>query len=85
MICRQDYKEHHKSYMLSIAIAILWYNYLQKIGGSKMKKRKLSIQNHVDVMAKVAMAFSEMSANSRCICIYHQPKMPVGLQKLKKN
>jgi len=50
-----------------------------------MKKRKTDSLNHANVMAKVAMAFSEMSANSRCVCIYHQPKMPVGLQKLKKN
>lgn len=35
-------------------------------------------------IVKMAFAFSEMSANSKCVCIYHQPKKPEELNSLKR-
>lgn len=49
-----------------------------------MKYTKPSVQKHVNIMASVAMGFSKMAANSRCVCIYHQPEMPKSLAKLRK-
>lgn len=49
-----------------------------------MKKFKQFISKHASVVASMALMFSVMVANSRCVCIYHQPKIPEGLQKLKK-
>lgn len=37
-----------------------------------------------DILAKAAVSVSKMSANSRCCYIYHQPKMPNDLKKLRK-
>ena len=48
-----------------------------------MKKTNYYFKNHANLIASLAMAFCVMAA-SRCVCIYHQPKMPDGLQKLKK-
>lgn len=50
-----------------------------------MRKIKFFMKNHSSVMASIAMVFSVMAINSRCVCIYHQPPMPDSLQKLKKN
>lgn len=36
------------------------------------------------VMANVAMKFGKIAANSACCYIYHQPKMPEGMKKLRK-
>ena len=49
-----------------------------------MKKTNYYFKNHANLIASLAMAFCVIAANSRCVCIYHQPKMPDGLQKLKK-
>lgn len=49
-----------------------------------MKKIKFFIRNHANIMASLAMMFSVLAINSRCVCIYHQPKMPDSLQKLKR-
>lgn len=35
-------------------------------------------------LAKTALSFSKISANSRCMSIFHQPKKPDNLQKLRK-
>lgn len=51
----------------------------------KMKKIEHFIQSHVNVLASLAMVFSVLAANSRCVCIYHQPSIPEGLQKLKRS
>lgn len=48
-----------------------------------MKNTK-KLQKHVKVMADLAMGVSKMAANSRCVCIYHQPKMPEEMRKLRK-
>lgn len=37
----------------------------------------------VNIMAGVARKFSVLAANSRCVCIYHQPKMPKSIKNLK--
>ena len=50
-----------------------------------MKKIKSFIQKHANVMASLAMVFSVMAVNSRCVCIYHQPKMPKEMKKLKND
>lgn len=38
-----------------------------------------------EFLAKAAMVFGKAAANSTCCYIYHQPKMPEGLKKLRKN
>lgn len=35
-------------------------------------------------LASVSMAFSGLAANSKCMCIYHQPEKPDALKKLRK-
>lgn len=48
-----------------------------------MKRRRIHIKNHANVIASLAMVFSYLAVNSRCVCIFHQPKMPVELNRLK--
>jgi len=36
------------------------------------------------IMEKVARKSVEIAADSRCMYIYHQPKMPVELKNFKK-
>lgn len=48
-----------------------------------MKKIKCFLNKHANVMASFALVFSVVAANSRCVCIYHQPKMP-NMKKLIK-
>jgi cyclic lactone autoinducer peptide len=50
-----------------------------------MKKIKSFIQKHANVLASFAMLFSLIAVNSRCVCIYHQPKMPEEMKKLKND
>lgn len=35
-------------------------------------------------LASFALLFGVMAANTRCICIYHQPQMPEEIKNLKK-
>lgn len=35
-------------------------------------------------MEKVARKSVEVAADSRCMYLYHQPKMPEGIKKIKK-
>lgn len=44
----------------------------------------LKMKKGANVLANLALEFSTMAANSRCICIYHQPKMPDAVRKLRK-
>lgn len=46
---------------------------------------KVFIQKNANIMASVALVFSIIAVNSRCVCIYHQPDMPNSLKRLKKN
>lgn len=35
------------------------------------------------ILANVSLKFSKMSVDSACCYIYHQPKMPEALKKMK--
>ena len=48
-----------------------------------MKENKRQMVNIAKIMTKVAKISGVMAANTRCVSIYHQPKMPAGLRKLK--
>lgn len=48
-----------------------------------MKKIKYFFSKHANLMASLALVFSVAAANSRCVCIYHQPKMP-DMKKLMR-
>lgn len=49
-----------------------------------MEEKKAVLNKSVNIMAKFAIAAAKLSVNSRCVCIYHQPKMPEVLS-LEKN
>lgn len=53
-----------------------------------MEEKKAVLNKSVNIMAKFAIAAAKLSVNSRCVCIYHQPKMPevlsLGKDKWKK-
>lgn len=49
-----------------------------------MKSKNVKFQT-AKVLAKVSLKLGRMSANSACAYIYHQPKMPNELKKVKKN
>ncbi|MBC5746186.1 cyclic lactone autoinducer peptide [Lachnospiraceae bacterium MD308] len=49
-----------------------------------MINMKLFIKKHSNMIASLAMAFSFLAANSRCVCIFHQPEMPDDLRYLHK-
>ncbi len=44
----------------------------------------LNVKKGASLLSNIALSFSTMAANSRCICIYHQPKMPDEVRKLRK-
>lgn len=56
-----------------------------KNGVKKMKEMKEINSKSANVMANIALGFSKLAANSRCVFIYHQPKMPSSLKKLRKH
>lgn len=49
-----------------------------------MKMNRVKIKRLANLIASFAMVFSFVAANSRCVCIFHQPVMPDELKKLKK-
>ena len=57
----------------------------QKIvkGVSHMKNKNIKLQS-AKVLANASLQLGKVSANSSCIYIFHQPKMPDELKKLKK-
>jgi cyclic lactone autoinducer peptide len=57
----------------------------QKIvkGVSHMKNENIKLQS-AKALANASLQFGKVSANSTCIYIFHQPKMPDELKKLKK-
>lgn len=72
-----------------IVTVMLKYIYLKRIGGDYMENYK-NYQNRegrkvVDIMAKVALTFGKVAANSTCCYIYHQPKMPESLKRFRKS
>lgn len=48
-----------------------------------MKAKNGKIQP-AKALANVSLKLGKMSANSACVYIFHQPKMPVELKKIKK-
>lgn len=47
-----------------------------------MKSKNVKIQL-AKVLANVSLKLGKMSADSTCVYIYHQPKMPSGIKELK--
>lgn len=35
-------------------------------------------------LGDIAKKVGELSANTKCVCIYHQPKMPEEIKKMRK-
>ena len=48
-----------------------------------MKTKNVKIQP-AKVLANVSLKLGKISADSACAYIYHQPKMPETLRKMKK-
>lgn len=48
-----------------------------------MKNFKKIIQKRGNLIANLALIFSVFAANSRCVCIFHQPSMPKEVKGLK--
>ena len=48
-----------------------------------MKLKKVKNQS-AKALANVSLKLGKMSAESACCYIYHQPKMPAALKKMKK-
>lgn len=48
-----------------------------------MKSKNLKNQP-AKVLANLSLKLGKMSAHSACCYIYHQPKMPEALKKMKK-
>lgn len=71
--------------MTSIQIIFFCMVKYQKIvkGVSQMKNRNIKLQS-AKVLANASLQLGKVSANSSCIYIFHQPKMPDELKKLKK-
>lgn len=47
-------------------------------------KKKNGKKMFVNAMTSVAAFAMIVAANSRCVFIYHQPKQPAALRKLRK-
>ena len=47
--------------------------------------KKIDFKKCANVLAGMAMMFSLVAVNTRCVFIFHQPKMPEEMKKLKKN
>lgn len=46
---------------------------------------KKTIKNRgAKVLGVIARKVGELSANTKCVCIYHQPNMPEEIKKLRK-
>lgn len=46
-----------------------------------LKNKKIGLGS---ILASTALGVAKMGANSRCACIYHQPKMPKEVKCLKR-
>lgn len=49
-----------------------------------MKKGKKITLTPAHVLANLSLVSSKVAANTRCVFIYHQPKMPECVSKLRK-
>lgn len=65
---------------------VFWYNFGKKYnknqGDDLMSKKSLKLGK---VIADLALKVTTSNANSICIFLVHQPKLPHGAEKLKKN
>lgn len=70
--------------MTSIQIIVFCMVKYQKIvkGVSHMKNKNIKLQS-AKALANASLQLGKVSANSSCIYIFHQPKMPDELKKLK--
>lgn len=50
----------------------------------KRIKNKTSKNNFQNIVCLIAMMFSVIAANSRCMCIYHDLEKPEELKRLRK-
>ncbi|WP_371287465.1 cyclic lactone autoinducer peptide [Dorea sp.] len=48
-----------------------------------MSKNKLQFQS-AKALANISLRLGKISANSACCYIYHQPKMPETIKKMRK-
>lgn len=46
--------------------------------------KKFDFKKQANLLASVAMMFSILAVNTRCVFIFHQPKMPESLKDLKR-
>lgn len=58
--------------------------FIKKKSGKNKINMKLFIKKHSNMIASLEMAFSFFAANSRCVCIFHQPEMLNDLISLPK-
>lgn len=52
-----------------------------------MNKSRRLLTKHMDsanMLASFALIFSIMAANTKCMCIFHQPKKPESIKSLRK-
>lgn len=52
--------------------------------GTNKIERSL-IKQSAKILAGISLSIGKVAANSACIFIYHQPKMPQALKKMRKN
>lgn len=48
-----------------------------------MKNKNMKAQS-AKALASVSLKLGKISADSACVYLFHQPKMPAGLKELKK-
>lgn len=58
--------------------------YFKGNGGKKMKKASITSKG-ISMLNAVAIAAAKQSANSACLFIHHQPKVPAGLATFNSN
>lgn len=50
-----------------------------------LKKKEMKEYGLRSVLNYTAVRFASRAANTACMCLYHQPKMPKEVEKLIKN
>lgn len=48
------------------------------------KLKETTIKKGTSILSSFAMSSCKMAANTKCMCIFHQPQKPDKLQKLCK-
>lgn len=59
--------------------------------GCKLNKKEVNNMNKKNiknrgakVLGTLAKKVGEFTANTKCVCIYHQPEIPEGIKKMRK-